>query len=107
MDRSELENILSASFGVQRWENQLDSESEYLKKVQEALANRIKYFIRTDVDKLFQILYKVDVSQSDTDKAFDLGDINLVSLKIAENIINRQLRKIDYAREFYKKGEKL
>lgn len=102
----DLEAILTNNFQLTTKDNQLDNESEYLKKLQAALAERIQFLINTDVERLFQILYKVDVDQRLTDQAFDLGEIQKISTKIAELIIVRQLKKIDYARKFYDKGEK-
>ena len=104
MSHDRLESILNSHFGIQKVNPSLDTESEYLKEIQRVLAERIKYFIRSDVDQLFQILYKIDVNPKLTDQAFDLGEINQIAFKLAESIINRQLQKIDYARKFY--GEK-
>lgn len=102
MDKDkELSEILGRHFGITVHENQLDTESNYLKKIQTMLAERIAFFINTDVEKLFQILYKVDVSPQLTDEAFDRGELKQVSMRLAELIIQRQLRKIDYARKFY------
>jgi len=105
MDKEkELVEILANNFGLTVHISELDTESDYLKKIQILLSERIQFLISTDVEKLFQILYKVDVPQGQTDLAFDLGDIKKVSMKIAELIIVRQLKKIDYSRKFY--GEK-
>lgn len=105
MDNKELEEILKTSFGITKFGNEVDSESDYFKRIQELLAQRIQFFIRTDMDRLLQILYQIDIPQSDSDQAFDLGEIKKISLKLAEKIINRQLQKIDYAREFYKRDK--
>lgn len=102
-DSEELIRILSANFGLTLSENQLDSESEYFKYIQKKLAHRIEHFISTDLDKLLQALYRIDVDQRLTDQAFELGELQKISLKIAELIINRQLQKIQYAKKFYKK----
>ena len=99
----ELEQILLNNFGITLNGNQLDTESEYFKQLQRALAQRIEFLINSNVEKLFQILYKIDVPQKFTDDAFELGEIKKISLKIAEHVIARQLQKIDYARKFYNK----
>lgn len=101
----DLEQILHSNFQLTKNDSQIDTESEYLNKLQQALAQRIVFLINTDVEKLFQILYKVDVDQRLTDKAFDLGEIKKISMKVAELIIQRQLKKIDYARSFYKESD--
>lgn len=103
MNRKEIEKVLDQNFGITLPTGELDTESEYLKKLQEELAKRIEFLIRTNMDKLLQILYRVDVPQKDSDEAFELGEIKKISLKLAENIIRRQLRKIDYSKNFYKR----
>lgn len=99
----ELEQILQNNFQLSTSESLPDSESEYLKRLQKLLAVRIEHFINTDLEKLLQILYRIDVAQSESDAAFELGEIKKISMDLAEKIIRRQLRKIDYAREFYGK----
>ena len=64
------------------------------------LTRRIKYFIRVDLDKLLQALYRIDINDKESDKAFNLGDINLVAEALSELIIERQLKKIEYAKNF-------
>ena len=102
-DGIELAQILESDFGVAIGNSTPDSESEYFKRLQIALAERIEFLINSNVEKLFQILYKIDVPQKYTDEAFDLGEIKKISLKIAEHVIARQLQKIDYSKKFYNK----
>ena len=97
--------VLESNFQLGELNFQLDTESEYFKYLQKMLSEKIKFFIRTDLDKLLQILYRIDLPQSDTDKAFDLGEIGAVSNELAEKIILRQLKKIEYAKEFYNKDK--
>jgi hypothetical protein len=99
----ELEQVLLNNFGITLKGGELDTESEYFKQLQRALAQRIEFLINSNVEKLFQILYKIDVPQKFTDDAFELGEIKKISLKIAEHVIARQLQKIDYAKKFYNK----
>ena len=98
----ELKDILERNFDLIISGNELDTESEYLKYIQRKLAARIEVLINSNVERLFQILYRIDVSQVDTDQAFDLGEIKKVSMKLAELIIIRQLKKIEYSRNFKK-----
>ncbi len=102
--KSELERNLSTNFNFDLVvdERGLDSESAYLDYLKEKLAFRVKHFIKTDLDKLLQALYRIDVNDRETDEAFSLGEINKVSLKLAELIIKRQLKKIEYSKDFYK-----
>lgn len=105
---AELVNRLVKNFGLQVSSdlNQLSTESEFFKYLQQKLAERITFFIRTDLDKLLQALYRIDVNDRDTDDAFALGKVEEVSMKLAELIIVRQLQKLDYSRKFHapKKG---
>ena len=55
-----------------------------LTKLKALLSDRIKYFIRHDLDKLMQALYRIDVKDSDSDKAFDLGEIDKISQALSE-----------------------
>lgn len=101
----ELVEILETNFNfdIKLAENELDTESSFLNHLKLKLAERIKFFIRTDIDKLMQALYRIDVDDKLSDQAFNLGEINQISDKLAELIIVRQLQKIDYARKFNKK----
>jgi hypothetical protein len=99
----ELSQILQNNFGLTISDGELDTESAYLEHLKLKLSERIKFFIRTDLDKLLQALYRIDVDDSLSNQAFNLGEINLVSNKLAELIILRQLKKIEYSREFNKK----
>jgi hypothetical protein len=99
---SELLRIIDNNFSVGINSSQLDSESEFLKHLQLKLAERIKFFIRTDMDKLLQALYRIDIDDALSTKAFDQGEIGLVSSELAHLIITRQLQKLEYSRKFDK-----
>jgi hypothetical protein len=88
------------SFDLTGYEQYLDTDSAFFKYLQERLAERIKFFIRTDLDKLLQALYRIDINDSESDQAFDLGEINKISSKLAELIIRRQLQKLNYSKSF-------
>lgn len=98
--KARLENAFN--FDLTEYQQYLDTESAFFKYLQEKLADRIKFFIRTDLDKLLQALYRIDVNDRDSDEAFNLGEINLVSMKLAELIMIRQLQKLQYFQKFYK-----
>lgn len=76
--------------------SELDSESAFYKAVTERLAVRLKSYIENDMDKLFQVLYQIDVKDHLVNQAFDLGEINKVSIKLAELILNREIDKLKY-----------
>ena len=106
MSDKELFSFLKNNFGLTHLGSELSSEDAYLKHIQEMLAVRIEFYINSNLDKLLQILYKIDVPQNETDAAFELGEIKKISLRLAERIIVRQLQKIEYSKEFYKKESK-
>ena len=99
---SELLRIIETNFSVGVNSSELDTESPFLNHLQLKLAERIKFFIRTDMDKLLQALYRIDVDDALSSKAFDQGEIGLVSTELAHLIITRQLQKLEYARKFDK-----
>lgn len=100
--KKELANFLQTNFNFDLVADtsELDTNSAYYSYLKQALAQRIKLMINTDMDKLLQALYRIDVNDRETDRAFSLGEIGLVSDKLAELIIRRQLQKMEYSREF-------
>lgn len=103
--KNELARILESNFSLKLPDGQLDTESGFYKYLQVALSERIKFFIRTDMDKLLQALYRIDVNDSLSDQAFNLGEINKVSEKLAELIILRQLKKLEYSKNYNRENE--
>ena len=101
----ELESILKNNFNLTTKSGLPDAESEYLKELSRLLAERIKFYINTDLDFLLQALYRIDVPQAHSDKAFSLGEIDLVARELADKIIQRQLKKIAYAKDFYNNSD--
>lgn len=97
---SDLASILSHHFQIDTIQKNVDSESAYLNFLKMKLSKRIEFYINTDIEKLFQALYRIDVPQVETDKAFDLGALSEISSKLAELIIKRQLQKLNYSRQF-------
>jgi hypothetical protein len=98
----ELQKRLESNFNfdLANAAQELDSDSAFFKFLQQKLAARIQFFINTNMDKLLQALYRIDISESETDKAFHLGEVHKVSMKLAELIIVRQLQKLDYSKKF-------
>lgn len=98
----ELQKRLESNFNfdLANAAQEMDSESAYFKFLQQKLAARIKFFINTNMDKLLQALYRIDISEEDSEAAFNLGEIQQVSLKLAELIIVRQLQKLDYSKKY-------
>ena len=104
MDYRELSDILKNHFSLEVADQAVDSESAYLNFLQKKLAVRIELLINSDLEKLLQILYRIDVPQQYSDKAFDLGKIEDVSMKLSELIIQRQLKKVNYAKKFHREN---
>ena len=106
MDTSrEIARIIESNFNIKLPERELDSESAYFKQLHMALSARIKYFIRTDIDKLLQALYRIDINDKLSDEAFNLGEINKVSEKLSELIILRQIKKLEYSKNYNRNSE--
>jgi hypothetical protein len=101
----ELARILESNFNIKLPSGELDTDSAFYKYLQKALAERIKHFIRTDIDKLLQALYRIDINDELSDEAFNLGEIGKVSEKLAELIILRQIKKIEYSKNYKKDCE--
>lgn len=100
MSLKELTEILTEQFALTSKNDEIDSESAYLKYLQAKLAAKIEFLINSNLEKLFQILYLIDVPQKYSDEAFELGEVKKISMKLSELIIQRQLDKINYARKF-------
>lgn len=98
--KQHLENNFNFSLDLSSLGSELDTDSAYFNYLKQKLAHRIMFFINTDMEKLLQALYRIDISEKLTDEAFSLGEIHKVSNKLAELIIIRQLQKLDYSRKF-------
>ena len=51
------------------------------------------------MDKLFQILYQIDVKDYLVDQAFELGEVKKVSEELAKLILEREIQKLKYQAE--------
>lgn len=99
--QKDLIQFLETGFGLTVADTQsLDTESALLKYLLDLLSKRIEFFINSDLDKLMQILYRIDVDDQMTDRAFNMGEIKKISYCLAELIIQRQLQKLNYSRSF-------
>lgn len=81
-------------------------DSDFYERLQNELADRIVFLINTDMDKLLQALYRIDVNDRETDRAFALGEIKAVGLKLADLVLRRQLQKLEYSMAFAAKEKK-
>lgn len=95
------QEIISNAFGLTLLSTgEVQSEEEIFKILRDKLSERVLFYIRTNMDKLFQALYRIDVDDSHVDQAFYLGEVHLVSKKLSELIIERQLKKLGHPFRF-------
>lgn len=96
-------SFLNRQFGTDlTMHYELDSDSAFYRAVIDKLSIRLRQYIERDVDKLFQILYQIDVKDYLVDQAFDLGEIKKVSQRLAELILEREFQKLKYQAKFQK-----
>lgn len=96
----DLKDFLYRNFQLDSFTAEMDSESAYLNEIHRRLTAKIKWFIQFRMDDLLQALYRIDVPQGHSDQAFELGEIDKISSRLSELIIQRQLQKLDYSRKF-------
>ena len=97
---NDLNEFLTRQFGIDKFSSQVMSEEQFLKIIEQYLQSRISNLIQFDIDRLFQILYVIDISEKSTTDAFDLGNIDVISQRLAQLIIQRQLKKLQYKTNF-------
>jgi hypothetical protein len=78
------------------------TENITLDEIKALLAERIRYLLDTNMEKLLSILYRIDVSQKITDEVFGIESKEDIPLRLADAVIERQLEKMK-SRERYKK----
>jgi hypothetical protein len=103
--REQLYNALAGNFQLpSTLEGQLDNESAFFKAMRERLAAVVEKLLFSNNERLMFLLYQVDIPEHRINQAFDLGETKKVSNRIAELIIERQMQKIDYRKEFFSKN---
>lgn len=103
MEKRQLEQIselLQNNFSLTLPETHHLQEEDYLEMLRDKLKERVLFYLRSNIDALFQALYRIDVHDKYVNEAFDLGEIHLVSKRIAELIIERQLQKLGIMYKF-------
>lgn len=86
-----------------RFEMELSS-SFTLEDLKKALSMRIGELLDKNVERLLSMLYRVDLSQKKLDEIFQHDSKKDIAERIAEAVIERQLKKIE-TREFYRSKE--
>jgi len=67
-----------------------ESDSDF----REAVKKQVLYFLENDLNKLYSLLYRIDVSEQKAKDAFG-GSTKEISEKITELILERLLQKIE------------
>lgn len=86
----ELGEVLSRYFNPPALTKKTYSQEELV----EWIASEIVFMMQYEMEKLLQLLYRIDVDERKVKTAFDLSDPKLIAPRIAELIIERQLQKI-------------
>ncbi len=73
--------------------------------LQQELAGFIEYLINTDFERLVQILYRTDVSESWLKKILHSKPAENTSIIIAKLIIKRELEKIESRKKYSNRSE--
>lgn len=82
-------------------ENQInisDAEAAFT-QFRQLLKAKIKELLAYDLEGLMQILYRLDVPEAETQQAFEAHSVELISEKITESIILREIKKYKLKRE--------
>jgi len=77
-------------------------ENTSFDKLKEQLSSHINFLIQADLQKLFSILYRVDISEQKLKKLLKENPGNDASMIIADLVIERQLQKLKSRQEHSK-----
>jgi len=96
-ETQEVFNIISNNFGLQK------ADVLTIDDVKLILSARIRELLDKDVEKLLQIIYRIDISQKKIDGIFENSSKDEIAMQIALAVIERQLLKVQ-TRNLYKTG---
>lgn len=98
----ELAEFLSHEIGM----SPLNSEDSALVDNHDFIIQKIAQYLEMLIvknhEKLFQILYRIDIPEMKIEAAFSLGKTKLTCKKLAELILERTLQKIQSQKDFDK-----
>lgn len=83
--------LLLANNGIEVKESDLDFRA--------AVKNQVLYYLENDLNKLYSLLYRIDVSEQKAKDAFG-GSTKEISEKITELILERLLQKIESRKKY-------
>jgi len=75
------------------------NDLEYCKLL---LKKKVKEKLSTNLNELLSILYRVDISEVDVQKAFLLSSEEAIAQKLAALILERQIQKIEFRKKYRK-----
>ncbi len=76
------------------------SEGTPQEDLAEAVRQRIKFLLDTDMERLLHTLYRIDVAESKVRKILSETDPDLIDMALAELIIERIQQKIETRRKY-------
>ena len=85
-------------------EFEIDLKADDLEKLEEILTNEIIRLMLSSSEKLWNILYRIDVSEKQVKALFDSGEPKTIAPGISKLIINRMMQKAK-TRLAYREGK--
>ncbi len=90
-------NIIINQFALQKYQTKDIDVSDFgLRDLELLLAQRIKYLIDYDRDKLMHSLYRIDIDEDRVKMIFKNSQSDMIPLRIARLIIDRTIKKIQW-----------
>lgn len=71
-----------------------------LNELKKRLSEELVYMLHHEMEKLMNLLYRIDVREKDTKAAFAQSDPKLIAPKLAQAIIQRELEKAQSRKEY-------
>lgn len=93
-ENNELNSSLAGSFGLRK------TEGIPLDQIRAIVENEIRILLDKNLEKLMTILYRIDVSQRQTEEIFTMDSKDKIASLLADAVIQRQLLKIKTRKEF-------
>ncbi len=94
---SELARLISKDLGIESDRLLKKSSLEDLKL---ALIRILNHFLDTDMSRLVNALYRIDISESKVKQILAISESNQIGNELAELIINRELQKIETRKKY-------
>lgn len=103
MDKTDLEDLQHAV--VQSWNTARAVEGPISEDaILKALATRVAFLIRHDIDRLFAALYLIDVSEERFEKAKILSTGMEGARALARAILDREIEKMESRKRYRREG---